>query len=200
MDMEFEKIKGLVPLVEVNTTAAREHPGLIERTIQSVKEKTWATTSEFPFMYIPILVLIHTVYGSPFWINGFPLRSKNFGFSPREIVTGLSTDYKRDCKCDPGSYVEASTDAIVTNDNTERTRSCVAVGPVGNRQGSVKCFDIETGKILHRRTVTQIPWPLDNILVRKVEAWGKKGARAIKRGRIEFLNRKGESLTGTTMT
>jgi len=120
------------------------------------------------------------------------MRSEKFGFSPREIVTGLSTNYERDCKCDPGSYVEASTDVIVTNDNTERTRSCVAVGPVGNRQGSVKCFDIETGKMLHRRTVTQIPWPLDNILIRKVEAWGKKGARAIKRGRIEFLNRKGE--------
>ena len=40
--------------------------------------------------------------------------------------------------------------------------------------------------------MTQIPWPLDNILIRKVEAWGKKGARAIKRGRIKFLNRKGE--------
>ena len=50
--------------------------------------------------------------------------------------------------------MEASTDAVVTNDNTERTRSCIALGPVGNRQGSVKCFDIETGKILHRRTVT----------------------------------------------
>ena len=36
--------------------------------------------------------------------------------------------------------------------------------------------------MLHRRTVTQIPWPLDNHVVRKVEAWGKKGARAIKRG------------------
>ena len=86
---------------------------------------------------------------------------------------GLSTDYKRDCKVDVGSYVEASTAAIVTNDNKERTRSCVASGPVGNRQGSVKCFDIETGKLLHRRTVTQVPWPLDNDLIRKVESWGK---------------------------
>ena len=91
-----------------------------------------------------------------------------------------------------GSYVEASTDAIVTNDNTERTRSCVALGPVGNRQGSVKCFDIETGRLLHRRTVTQVPWPLDNHLLQKVESWGKRSVRAIKRNRIDFLNRKGE--------
>ena len=92
-------------------------------------------------------------------------------------MTGLSTDYKQDYKVDIGSYVEASTDATVTNDSTERTRSCVALGPVGNRHGSVKCFDIESGKVLHRRTVTQLlPWPLDNGLVKKVEAWGKRDA------------------------
>ena len=73
------------------------------------------------------------------------------------MVTGLSTDYERDCKVDIGSYVEAITDTTVTNDNTERTRSCIALGPVGNRQVSVKCFDIKSGKILHRRTVTKLP-------------------------------------------
>ena len=56
-------------------------------------------------------------------------------------MTGLSTGYECGCKVDIGSYLEAGIDATVTNDNTERTRSCVALGPVGNRQGSVKCFD-----------------------------------------------------------
>ena len=198
--MEFEKVKDLVPLAEVNTTAAREHVGLMERAVVHLKEKVRVATSEFPFMWIPILVLIHTVYSCAFWINAFPNRSKNLRFSPREIVTGLSTDYERDCKVDIGSYVEASTDATVTNDNTERTRSCVALGPVGNKQGSVKCFDIKSGKILDRRTVTQLPWPLDNRLVKKVEAWGKKDARAIKKGCIKFLNRNGEKFDWKMMT
>ena len=39
MDREFEPVKDLVPLVEINTTAAREHVGLIERRIQIIKEK-----------------------------------------------------------------------------------------------------------------------------------------------------------------
>ena len=80
----------------------------------------------------------------------------------------------------------------MTNDNTERTRSCVALGPVGNRQGSVKCWDIESGKVLYRRTVTQLPWPLDNKRIKRIEQWGKKGASAIKRGCIDFLNGSGE--------
>ena len=88
--------------------------------------------------------------------------------------------------------MEASTDATATNNNTERTRSCVALGPVGNRQGSVKCWYIESGKVLHRRTVTQLPWPLDNKLIKKIEQWDKEGASAIKRGCIDFLNRSGE--------
>ena len=124
--------------------------------------------------------MIQTVYSCAFWINAFPNRSENFGFSPREIVTGLSTDYERDCKVDIGSYVEASTDTTVTIDNTERTRSCVALGPVGNRQGSVKCFDIESGKVLHRRTVTQLPWPLDNRLVKKLKNGARRGPVRLK--------------------
>ena len=61
MDMGFEKVKDLVLLVEVNTAAAREHVGLVERAIRYLKEKVGAITSEFPFMWIPILVLIQTV-------------------------------------------------------------------------------------------------------------------------------------------
>ena len=98
------------------------------------------------------------MYSCAFWINAFPNCSEDFGFSPCELVTGLSIDYEREYKANIDSYVKASTNAIVTNDNnTERTRSYIAVGPVGNRQGSVKCFDIKSGKILHRRTMTQLP-------------------------------------------
>ena len=89
-------------------------------------------------------------------------------------------------------YVEARSNAIVTNNNEERTSSCVALGPPGNRQGLVKCLDIETDKVLIRWTVTQVPWPLDGYLLQKVEEWGRKGVRAIKKNRIDFLNRKGE--------
>ena len=40
MGMEFVKIVDLVGLLEVNTTAAREHVGEIERRIRVVKERT----------------------------------------------------------------------------------------------------------------------------------------------------------------
>jgi hypothetical protein len=33
MDMEFKKLKDVLPIIRINTTAAREHVGEIERKI-----------------------------------------------------------------------------------------------------------------------------------------------------------------------
>ncbi len=43
MDMEFEKLKTLLPHVALNTTAAREHVGEIERKIRVIKERARGT-------------------------------------------------------------------------------------------------------------------------------------------------------------
>ena len=66
-------------------------------------------------------------------------------FSPGEIVTQRKFDFEKDCKTLFGSYVEASTDAIVTNDTKSRTHSCIALGPSVNWQGSTRCFDLALG-------------------------------------------------------
>ena len=187
MDREFEPVKTLCPLLEINTPAAREHVGEIERRICVVKERVRASSCEFPFRSIPKLVLIHTAYNSVLWLNAFPNRSKNRGFSPRELVTGISTNYWRDCKATIGDYVEASHDDEITNTNSERTHSCIYVGSAGNRQGSSKCFDLGTGKIVVRRTIKVLPWP--DKLIRKAERWGERGKASILKGRIDFLNR-----------
>ena len=39
MDQEFDKIVDQVPLLEVNTTAAREHVGEIERGLRTIQER-----------------------------------------------------------------------------------------------------------------------------------------------------------------
>ena len=69
MDGEFEKIKDVLPFVEVNTTAAREHVPEIERRIRTIKEPVRATTSKFPFNPVPFLVLIQSVYTIILWMN-----------------------------------------------------------------------------------------------------------------------------------
>ena len=106
------------------------------------------------------------------WINAIPLKAGALqGIPPRELVTGRTVNYKRDCQACILVYVEASVDAIVTNDNTSRTHSCITLGLPGNRQVSVKCFDLETGKVVVGTTIKQIPW-LER-MIKKASAWGR---------------------------
>ena len=44
MDKEFDAVKEHVPYLQVNTTAAREHTGEIERDIQQLKDRVRCTT------------------------------------------------------------------------------------------------------------------------------------------------------------
>ena len=69
MDMEFENIKDVLSMVEVNTTAAQEHILKIERQIRTIKERVRSVTSEFSFNPVPILVLVQTVYIICIWLN-----------------------------------------------------------------------------------------------------------------------------------
>ena len=85
MDMDFVKVKELVPLVEDNTTAAREHVAVIEHKICHVKERVQVTISEYPFRWIPVIVLVHTMYFCVLWLNAFPKRPENYGFCPKRL-------------------------------------------------------------------------------------------------------------------
>ena len=80
-------------------------------------------------------------------------------FSPQEIVTGRQLDVNKDCRAPFGAYVEASIDENVNNTMKDRTHSCHSLGPAGNLQGLLKCFDILTGKVVIRRTIKVLSIP-----------------------------------------
>ena len=74
-------------------------------------------------------------------------------FLAQEPVTRLTVNFTKHFTVDVGVYVEASTNAIITNGNNNRTHAFIALGPSGNRKGSINCFDLDTGRVLVRRTV-----------------------------------------------
>ena len=91
-------------------------------------------------------------------------------FNPREIVTGRRLNFNH-LQAAFGEYIEASVDAEVKNDMKGRTHACISLGPSGNWQGSQVCFDLETGKVVFRRTITRLPMPTSIIQV--INNWGK---------------------------
>ena len=125
----------------------------VERMIRTVKQRLRSVTSDFTFSPIPNMVRIYSVYYVIMMINAFPQdQGVTGGFSPRELVTGRIINYLRDCRATVGAYIEASRDAMVTNVQDNRTHPCIVLGASGNRQGSIKCFDLETGKVVVHRT------------------------------------------------
>ena len=157
VDMKFEKVRDKLAIVEVNTTVAREHVPEIERQIPLIKEHIRFKMSDFLCNPIAILVFIYVVYMCGIWLNAVPRKSGAVqGISPCNLVTGRTVNYNRDCRSFMGGYIEASTDTIVTNYSTPCTHRCITLGPAGNRQGSVKCFDLETCKVVVHRTISQI--------------------------------------------
>ena len=78
MYMEFEKVREKLAIIEVNTTAAREHVPETERQIRLIQECVRCTTSNFSFNPIPILVLIYIVYTCAMWLNAIPCKAGSF--------------------------------------------------------------------------------------------------------------------------
>ena len=77
---------------------------------------------------------------------------------PRELVTRLTVNFSKHCTVDVGAYVESSTNAIITNGNNDRTHACIALGPSGNRQGYINCFELDKGRVVVFRIVKQMIW------------------------------------------
>ena len=66
-------------------------------------------------------------------------------------------DFDSHCVANFGSFVEAHKDADVPNTMRDRIFSGIYLGPTGNIQGTLKVFDIKTGKIKKPRKVTSFP-------------------------------------------
>ncbi len=83
MDGEFEKIKDLVPRLECNTTAAKEHVSEAERGIRMIKECARGVITTLPFEHIPRQIKIEFIYFYILWLNAFPVNSGiSFTHSP----------------------------------------------------------------------------------------------------------------------
>ncbi len=74
-DMGFKKLVDLLPNVAINTTAAREHVGEIERKIRVIKERARGTINTLPYLQLPRLMIIELMHLCVMWMNAFPMKS-----------------------------------------------------------------------------------------------------------------------------
>ncbi len=75
MDMEFEKLRTMMPHVALNTTAAREHVGEVGQKIRVIKERTRGAFNTLPYKKLPKLMVIGLLHFYLMWMNSFPVKS-----------------------------------------------------------------------------------------------------------------------------
>jgi hypothetical protein len=173
MDCAFECLRGYLPEINLNNTAASEHVPDIERQIRLLKERSRAIRSTLPFKAIPGRIIIELVYYAALWLNAFPPSSGVSAFySPRNIMTGMALDFAKHCKLPFGAYAEAHEEYPQTNTMAPRTRGVICLGPTGNFQGSYKMMCHQTGRKLTRKQFQELPMP--ESIIKRTEAIAEK--------------------------
>ena len=135
-----------MPSIECNTTAAKEHVSEAERTIQMVKERIHGLLVTLPFSHIPKRMKIEFVYFVI--LNAFPVKlGISQTISLQELLMRWRLDYKKHCRVQPGTYCEVHDEPVPTNTMAWHTHEAIALGPMGNLQGSIKFYCIITGRL-----------------------------------------------------
>jgi len=184
-DMEFEKLRPLMPHVALNTTAAREHVGEIEQKIRVIKERARGTFNTLPYKKIQRVMVIELLHFCVIWMSSFPVKSGiSEKWSPRELVSRTKLDARLHCRAPFGSYCEMHIDPDIMN--TLEPNWAICIGPTGNLQGSNKFLSLATGKKVMPRKFTEMP--VTDAVIKQVEEMDVKDG-AIKG--INFKDRKG---------
>ena len=111
------------------------------------------------FQYLHNQIVKRLVYFFIMMVNAVPAaKGISDRFAPCEIVTGRRLNFKH-LQAAFGEYIEESVDAEVATDMKGCTHACISLGTSGNWQGSQVCFDLETGKVVFRRTITRLLMP-----------------------------------------
>ena len=137
MDNDFEKLRNLVPILAINTTAAREHVPEVEWKIRLIKERGRGILNTLPFKKMPRLMLIELIYHVVLWLNAFPAKSGvSEMLSPHEIVYRHKLDFAKHCKSPFGMYCKVHNDPMRTNTMATRSTPAIVLSPTGNLQGT----------------------------------------------------------------
>ena len=187
MDNEFEKLQNLVPILTINTMAAKEHVPEVERKIWLIKERGRGILNTLQFKKMPRLMLIGLVYHAMLWLNAFPTKSGvSETLSPRKIVNLHKLDFAKHFKSPFEMYCEVHDEPTPTNTMATRSTPAIVLGPTGNVQGTYKFLSLATGKKVKQPAFT--PHPMPDSVIKKVQVYGKSTALP---GIFDFADRNG---------
>jgi len=148
IDNEFEKLQSLVPILAINTMAAKEHIPELKRKTRLIKEQGRGILNTLPFKKMPRLMLIELVYHVVLWLNTFLANSGvSKTPSPRKIVYRHNLDFAKPFRM----YCKVHDEPAPTNTMVTRSTLALVIGPTGNLQGTYKFLTLSSLMFLKKK-------------------------------------------------
>jgi hypothetical protein len=87
IDMEFEKLRTMMPHVALNTMATRKHIREVEQKSRVINERARGMFNTLPYKKLPKLMVIELLHFCEMWMNSLPVKSGiSKKWSPQELV------------------------------------------------------------------------------------------------------------------
>lgn len=145
--------KGII----VDTAGPGQHVPIVERKIQTVKQRVRSYENSLPFIMTRLLLTMCVIFCIS-RLNMHPSRTSTNRLSPLEEFSGRKLDASKDLRVNFGDYVHAT--VPVTNSSmAPRTQGCIVLQPTGNSTGSVKMWCLATNHTITRDQFTVLPTP-----------------------------------------
>ena len=133
--------------ITLNRCSQEEHVPVVERHIQTLKERCWSIVNILPSKKLPGQLVVQMVSTCNFGLNVYPPSdgiSRNI--NSRELMTGIQIDYNKHIRAEFGEYVQVHEEH--DNSMNTRTMGAIATKPTGNVQDGHWFYSLNTGRML----------------------------------------------------
>jgi hypothetical protein len=170
----------------MNFTNALDHVPEAERNNRTIKEQVRAAYHRLPYKALPRQLIRYFVQTQASQLNLFPAKGGiSPYYSPRSILGLPTLDYVKHCTVPFGAYVQANHKTNQTNSNASQTIDAIYLRPVNSMQGGHELYDLNSGRVITRARVTQIP--VTDVVIKAIKQIAEdQGFKSLK-----FKNRKG---------
>ena len=110
----------------MNYTNAQAHEPHAERNNRTIKNQIWVELHWTTYKIIPRVMIRHLTITSTDKFNKFPAKhGMSDHYSPETLVTGKTHDYKKECLCEFGEFVQSETYTEPQNDMRARSNDTI---------------------------------------------------------------------------
>jgi hypothetical protein len=175
----MEKVKDDLD-VDMNFTNAQDHVPEAERNNRTKKERIRAAYHRLPYKAIPRIMIRYLAMIQANQLNLFPVKGGvSKYYNPHMILNQTNLDYTKHCVMPFGDYVQADHESPKTSSNVTRTLDAIYLRPAQNQQGGHELMDLNSGQLISRNIVHEIP--VTDVVIKAVKNMAyQQGFKSLK--------------------